>query len=92
MQHDQYGRPLAVGDAVTVKGSLVSITDEPNYINCEVKLDQPMPPSGAEVKIQINTKQVVKDVPASPEPSAHAHKEPASSPPPAASSGSTKSK
>lgn len=60
MPHDQYGRPISVGDTVTLKGSLVDLLDDPNYINCTVQLDQQMPPGGTELRIDLNTQQVVK--------------------------------
>lgn len=60
MPNDLYGRPIAVGDTVTLKGEVVKVLDDPGYINCTVKLAHPMPPSGAEVSVQCNSAQVEK--------------------------------
>lgn len=57
---DQYGHPVWQGDTVTIKGKVIDILEDPNYINCTVKLDQQLPPSGAEIQINLNTLQVVK--------------------------------
>jgi len=56
---DQFGRSIAVGDQVTITGSLIDLIEDPNYINCTVQLDQQMPPSGAQVRIDLNTQQLV---------------------------------
>lgn len=66
--NDQYGRPVFVGDTVTIKGSLIDLLDDPDYINCTVLLDQQMPPSGTQVRIDLNTQQVVKEGPGEPPP------------------------
>lgn len=58
MPNDQYGRPVKVGDSVIIRGTVETVDENPNYINCTVKLDEPMPPSGAEVKVQLNSAQV----------------------------------
>lgn len=63
---DQYGRPVFLGDTVTLKGQITDIIENPNYINCTVRLDQPMPPSGAPFSLFLNTAQLVKDGPADP--------------------------
>ena len=60
MGHDQYGRPVAVGDTVVIKGEVIHVLDDPNFINCTVKLAQQMPPSGAETTVQCNTAQLEK--------------------------------
>ena len=60
MSNDQFGRPVAVGDTVVIKGEVVHVLDDPNYINCTVKLAQPMPPSGAQTTVQLNTAQLEK--------------------------------
>src|SRR5215471_2518006 len=60
MPNDQFGRPVAVGDKVLIKGSLVAVEDNPNYLNCTVKLEQAMPPSGAETQLKLNTVQLEK--------------------------------
>ena len=58
MPNDQYGRPISVGDTVMIKGEVVHVLDNPNYVNCTVKLSQSMPPSGAEIKVECNTAQL----------------------------------
>lgn len=60
MLNDLYGRPLAVGDAVCIKGCVISLSEDVDFINCVIKLDEPMPPSGAEVKVQLNSRQIEK--------------------------------
>ena len=60
MPNDQFGRPVSVGDTVTIKGEVVKVLDDPNYINCTVKLAQQMPPAGTETTLQLNTAQVEK--------------------------------
>lgn len=52
---------MAVGDTVTIKGKLTAVSENPNYLNCTVQLDQQLPPSGSEMTIQLNTQQLVKD-------------------------------
>lgn len=64
MPNDQFGRPVKVGDPVTLKGKVTKVTEEPNYINCTVQLDIPMPPAGTEVSINLNTAQLEDDAPA----------------------------
>lgn len=66
--NDQYGRPVSVGDTVSLKGSVVDLLDDPNYINCTVLLSQQMPPSGMQLRIDLNTQQVVKEGPSEPPP------------------------
>lgn len=56
---------MAVGDAVTIKGKLTAVSENPNYLNCSVLLDQQLPPSGSEMTINLNTQQLVKDEEAS---------------------------
>jgi hypothetical protein len=58
MPNDSFGRPVSVGDTVVIKGEVTKVLDNPNYINCTVKLAKPMPPSGAEMNIELNTAQV----------------------------------
>ena len=58
MPNDQFGRPVSVGDTVTLKGEVVKVLDDPNYLNCTVKLAAPMPPSGAQTNLQVNTTQL----------------------------------
>jgi len=60
MPNDQYGRPIAVGDTVVIKGEVVKVLDDPNFVNCTVRLSQQMPPSGTEINVQLNTAQVEK--------------------------------
>lgn len=60
MPLDQFGNQISVGDTVTIKGEVVKVLEDPNYINCTVKLAQNMPPSGAETNLQLNTAQVEK--------------------------------
>lgn len=43
-----------------IKGSLIHVKDDSNYLNCTVKLAQPMPPSGAEIELTLNTVQLEK--------------------------------
>lgn len=63
MPNDKFGRPIKVGDEVVIKGTVETVTEDPNYINCTVKLDEPMPPSGAEVRVQVNTAQLEDETP-----------------------------
>lgn len=60
MPNDQFGRPVSVGDTVTLVGEVTKVLEDPGYINCTVKLKQSMPPSGTETNIQVNTVQVEK--------------------------------
>lgn len=60
MPNDQFGRPVSVGDTVTIKGEVVKVLEDPNYINCTVKLAQQMPPAGTETTVQLNTAQLEK--------------------------------
>ena len=56
---DQFGREVGVGDKVQLKGTVVGVNDfSPDYLNCWVELDEPMPPSGAQLRIGLNTQQV----------------------------------
>lgn len=45
---------------MTIKGEITKLIEDPNFVNCTVKLAQPMPPSGAETTFQLNTAQVEK--------------------------------
>ena len=60
MPNDQFGRPVAVGDTVTLVGEVTKLSPDPNYVNCTVKLQKPMPPAGTETNLQVNTAQLVK--------------------------------
>jgi len=60
MPNDQFGRPISVGDTVTIKGEVTRVLDDPNFINCTVKLAQQMPPSGTQVNLELNTAQLEK--------------------------------
>lgn len=60
MPNDQFGRPVSVGDTVTLVGEVTKILEDPGYINCTVKLQHPMPPSGSETNILVNTVQLEK--------------------------------
>lgn len=69
MANDQYGREIHVGDPVSIQGKVESLTGDPNGANCTVRLNELMPPSGAETRIVVNTAQIVNlEVP--PEPGA----------------------
>lgn len=60
MPNDQFGRPVAVGDTVTLVGEVTKVLEDPNFVNCTVKLQKPMPPSGTETNLQLNTVQLEK--------------------------------
>ena len=60
------GSPVWKGDTVIIKGKVIDIAEDPNYLNCTVQLDQQLPPSGAQMKIDLNTQQVVKQGPGQP--------------------------
>ena len=60
MPHDQFGRDISVGDTVTIKGEVVKVLDDPNYLNCTVKLAKQMPPTGTDTTLQLNTAQLEK--------------------------------
>ena len=45
---------------MTMKGQVTKVIDDPGYINCTVQLAQPMPPSGTQVNVQVNSVQVEK--------------------------------
>lgn len=61
---DQYGRPVWRGDTVTLTGTVIdSIPYQPEWVNCTVLLDQGMPPAGTQVKVNLNSQQVVKQGP-----------------------------
>ena len=56
---DQFGREVGVGDKVQLTGTLVAVNEfTPDFLNCYVQLDEPMPPSGARIQIGLNTQQV----------------------------------
>ena len=57
--NDQFGREVGGGDEVSMKGTIVGVNDfSPFYLNCWVELDGEMPPSGAKVKVGLNTQMV----------------------------------
>lgn len=60
MPNDQFGREVAVGDTVIVRGQVTKVLEDPGYINCTVQVQQPMPPAGTIVNLQLNTQQVEK--------------------------------
>jgi len=64
MPNDQSGRAVNVGDVVSLKGTVQTITDDPNYINCTVLVEQLMPPTGIPTTLQLNTTQVALEKPA----------------------------
>jgi hypothetical protein len=68
MPKDQFGRPIHEGDAVIIKGTVASLTDDPNFLNCTVKLNEPQPPGNRETKLQLNTAQLERDMEVSPMP------------------------
>lgn len=82
MPNDVFGKPVSVGDAVIIKGTVESVTEDPNYVNCTVLLDEQMPPSGAEVRIQVNTAQLEDETSAQPEPKAQGDRKPPFEPKP----------
>lgn len=63
MPNDLHGRPLALNDTVIIKGTVFSMAEDLNYLNCVVQLAEPLPPTGADHKISVNSKQIEKDVP-----------------------------
>lgn len=58
--NDQYGRKILLGDSVTIQGTVTDLLENPNGINCTVELQQQMPPTGAQTKLDLNTQQLVK--------------------------------
>lgn len=60
---DQYGRTIARGDTVAFTGRVVDLYNDPDYVNCTVLLDQHMPPSGMQLRLDCNTMQLVKTTP-----------------------------
>jgi hypothetical protein len=58
MPNDQFGRPVKVGDQVTIKGEVVKVSDDPNFLNCTVKLAHTLPPTNSEVNLTLNTAQL----------------------------------
>jgi hypothetical protein len=58
--HDQFGRNIFRGDTVVLTGRVIDLIDDPNYINCTVLLDREMPPSGMQIRLDLNTVQVTK--------------------------------
>lgn len=57
--NDQFGREVGVGDQVSLKGTVVGVNDlSPYYLNCWVELDGQMPPSGAQIRVGLNTQMV----------------------------------
>jgi len=58
MPNDQFGRPVKVGDKVIIKAEVLKVSDDPNFLNCTVKLAQQMPPGGTETQMQLNTAQM----------------------------------
>ena len=71
MPNDQYGRPISVGDTVTIKGEVIKVLDDPNFLNCTVKLAALLPPSGTETTVQLNTAQLEKTSTSTHTPPAH---------------------
>ena len=44
---------------MSLKGTVVGVNDlSPYYLNCWVELEQQMPPSGAQIRIGVNTQMV----------------------------------
>jgi hypothetical protein len=60
MPNDQFGRSISVGDTVIIKGEVTKVLEDPNFVNCTVKLAQQMPPAGTETNLQLNTAQLEK--------------------------------
>lgn len=58
--HDQFGRRIFRGDTVTLTGRVIDLIDDPNYVNCTVLVDRDMPPSGVQIRLDLNTAQVTK--------------------------------
>lgn len=41
-----------------IKGAVIHVADDPNFLNCTVQLAQHMPPGGSETEIRLNTVQL----------------------------------
>lgn len=62
---DHFGRTVNVGDAIYVTGTVESLT-EATGVNAVMLLDQLTPPSGAQVRVNLNTTQAVLVMPGPP--------------------------
>lgn len=60
MPHDLNGKPLAVGDRVTVPCSITSVIEGTDYCNVTLQTSEPMFPGNDKTTITLNAKQVVK--------------------------------
>jgi hypothetical protein len=70
MPNDVFGRPVKVDDPVTIRGQVIEVIENPNYLNCKVKLNFALPPSGAETTFELNTAQLELETAGNPEPQA----------------------
>jgi hypothetical protein len=58
MPHDRNGQALKVGDRVTVKGTVTSVSPGPDYCNITVETDEVMFPGTSRTSISLNARQV----------------------------------
>lgn len=61
--HDKNGKPLSIGDIVTITGKITSLGETGNkYCNCTVECLEPMPayPDSKQSFSSLNTKMVEK--------------------------------
>ncbi len=59
--NDSLGNELSRGDTVTLTGRVLDVTEDPNFLNCTVQLAKPMPPTGAQIKINLNTAMLTRE-------------------------------
>lgn len=60
MPNDANGKPLEVGDRVTIPATVTTVKDDLNYVNCTVELEHPLPPTGAKISQSLNSQQLEK--------------------------------
>ena len=61
MPHDAKGNLLKPGDKVVIPATVICVHPSPEYCNCDVEFEYPMPPNTARSRFStLNTRQVEK--------------------------------
>jgi len=58
MPHDKMGSVVEVGQQVTVRFKVLSVSQNVDYCNCHIEVIEPMYPGSQKVTLNLNTRQV----------------------------------
>ena len=66
MPHDIKGTEVKVGDRILIPAIVQSVQTDPQYCNCTVVTENPMPPYETGTTVTLNTRQVLVVFPEAP--------------------------